>query len=643
MFRVCLFCIFVLLGFFCVLNAQQTDPLEPYLDLIQEDPSLAETLQDLLDNPVPINQATRQDWLQIPLLTSSEVDSIFSWKKRNGAFSTIRTLQKILGKAKYKQIRPFVTLRARPAFRVLMVQTNSWKMNASNSSYAGTPLYSFSKFRWSAKKHYAGGAVLQKDPGESAFNDYWNAFFLASFPRIRLLFGSFYLRFGHGLLFSSPFGQVKSSMVRLPFALKGSGAFPYIGSAENFAQTGICLQLTPRPYIKLYLHWAQNLRDARLSSFTDQIIGFNFSGYHRTPSENSGKDALKETVRGVHFESRLLNAITMGLGVSEFRYSPPIAFNRATVTFNDLQKDHYRFTGDRLLNGSAYFQVQKQNAQFSTELVVSNRGSPGISVVGNVAPGPFFFGVRFWNLTRNFQSPYGRVIGQSTAFPQAQRGIFIAAEWNSSSAKMSLYKYFHQDLWRTYSQPMPVLFDEWLLQYQQDFTQDIALECRLRFKRDEEFKKQENRPPLFTVQKSVQVRAQVLKKWSKKLQTKFRIEFSNQKTINEHGLSVFQEMLFTPLKDFFCALRLTFFRTPTYASRIYEYELDLPGTFANYALYGQGFKWYVRLAWKISPHLKLWLKYRYLHFDDKNLLDVDYGHLTQPLQRTIRLQMQFSY
>ncbi len=94
--------------FFTPVLAQDADPLEPWMDLIQDDPAIAEILENLLQNPVEVNQADKQEWQRIPLLSAHLVNTILSVRQAKGSFTSVRQIRKIVGANTYQRIRPLL-------------------------------------------------------------------------------------------------------------------------------------------------------------------------------------------------------------------------------------------------------------------------------------------------------------------------------------------------------------------------------------------------------------------------------------------------------------------------------------------------------------------------------------------------------
>ena len=57
------------------------------------------------------------------------------------------------------------------------------------------------------------------------------------------------------------------------------------------------------------------------------------------------------------------------------------------------------------------------------------------------------------------------------------------------------------------------------------------------------------------------------------------------------------------------SVRLVAFQSESYASRVYEYEADLPGAYSSPALFGRGFRYYLLARYRWERALALTVKY----------------------------------
>ena len=145
---------------------------------------------------------------------------------------------------------------------------------------------------------------------------------------------------------------------------------------------------------------------------------------------------------------------------------------------------------------------------------------------------------------------------------------------------------------------MPQIRDEWLLEARYAWLRQQVL---LRFRQKKE-----------TDLVRTYYRLHYTQKLGKKIRLQTRIEYVNVDIPAEQGLYVFQDMRWQGSTRISLNARFTVFSTPSYRSALYEYENDLPGSFSNYALYGQGHTWYVMARIRLLQNWLVWLKIRYL-------------------------------
>jgi hypothetical protein len=89
-----------------------------------------------------------------------------------------------------------------------------------------------------------------------------------------------------------------------------------------------------------------------------------------------------------------------------------------------------------------------------------------------------------------------------------------------------------------------------------------------------------------------------------------RIEFSVYEfnAEREHGILVFQDMIHDLLPGLKYWLRLAYYRTEGYNSRIYAYENDLLYYFAIPEFHGTGIRSYLNVKWQPAGWLTLYAK-----------------------------------
>ena len=102
-------------------------------------------------------------------------------------------------------------------------------------------------------------------------------------------------------------------------------------------------------------------------------------------------------------------------------------------------------------------------------------------------------------------------------------------------------------------------------------------------------------------------RSSVRMTWRSRFEyVKVRFSFSNP---DERGFLYMQDGRYRISDDFTIDGRVVIFQTGSFESRLYEFENDLKGTFANPALYGRGIRSYFLARAKLTHSLEVSAKY----------------------------------
>ena len=170
---------------------------------------------------------------------------------------------------------------------------------------------------------------------------------------------------------------------------------------------------------------------------------------------------------------------------------------------------------------------------------------------------------------------------------------------------------------------------------------NISALARLRIKDNEYFTDFEDKNSITrNIEQQNIYRLQLDYKPTKNFIFRTRWESTDIQAIDEQGSYLFEDIHFLPNSSISIHIRFLFYRTDSYNSRLYEYESDLPGSYANYAVFGEGRIFYLLIKWKIYKQISIWIKYRYNNIIKRNLSPSIIRKDNNELQRSIRFQIQ---
>jgi hypothetical protein len=109
---------------------------------------------------------------------------------------------------------------------------------------------------------------------------------------------------------------------------------------------------------------------------------------------------------------------------------------------------------------------------------------------------------------------------------------------------------------------------------------------------------------------------------------------------HEEGYPAFVEGIYRKGSRFFGNLRLHYFSTDSYNSRIYAYESDLLYHYYIPAFYDRGLRYYIRKNWDAGKRVSFWLRWAQIIYKDLEVIGSSPDHIEGSQRSEVRLQMR---
>ena len=90
-------------------------------------------------------------------------------------------------------------------------------------------------------------------------------------------------------------------------------------------------------------------------------------------------------------------------------------------------------------------------------------------------------------------------------------------------------------------------------------------------------------------------------------------------------------------------IRLQYFETNSYNSRIYVYESDVLYSFSIPAFYDKGFRYYLNFSCNLSKRLKGWMRWAQTVFADKQVIGSGLDEIKGRAKSEIKVQMEYIF
>lgn len=351
-----------------------------------------EIFYDLLNNPLDINSADYEDFLQVPYISPVLAKAIIDYRKTNGDFNKVDDILLVKGidEELLARIRPFLTIKTKPINKIAEIRIRT----VSDSFALNRALKDWSINNRIKANYGKFDLVLlnDKDFFETNLLDFYGLSLSYSDQREQLIIGNYLLGFGNGLLFTKPFYNY--------LAAKSFGGFEpkelssLTSPLENNSLFGIAdKQILGEFSISGYL--SSYYLDAEIDS-NGIVKKIDYTGKHTDSTSIANKDKLREDLIGARFSRKIA---TWGIGVSCYhtRYNQPFAPEDSTNSFYGNQLTLLGIDGSGIIG----------NYYLTTELAYTLGFGFGFvwGILGDWKPLKVSF-----NLTgnqKNFYSPHG--------------------------------------------------------------------------------------------------------------------------------------------------------------------------------------------------------------------------------------------
>ena len=670
---------FSLAFFLCTLSANAQDDafikdiLEGAAENLAEDVDLyelTERLNYLLSHPINVNDASAENLKQLLFLSPLQISNLLKHIQTNGKLLDLAELQSIEGfdLVTVGRLRPFLSLSQKTSISNFslaklgsagihdlmlrygrVIEVPKGFTDLPGSRYLGSQDKALLRYKYSYANRIAFGLVMEKDAGEHSFkgkvlSDHFSANLsinqLGKFKK--LVLGDYSLQFGQGLTLWSGFGFGKGPDVT-SVAARDVGLRPYSSSNEASFFRGVASTLQLWEHIEFTSFISYRRRDGSLKLWPDSsttIQTINESGYHRTKTEVKNQNSLGQLVYGgaMQYLSDNLN-----LGLVSYQSIYDQKFVTGTSAYNK-----YAFTGKRLINTGLHYSYTIKNMYiygeaahsidagwaFVNGLLVSL--SPKLSMV-----------LLHRKYDKDYQNFFANAVGEATNVNN-EEGLYGGFNFIPSKRFIySIYVDYFKFPWLKFRVDSASKGNEILVQG--IYTPKKTMKILLRIKR--ELKQQNPDATDFTegLKNVVKGSARAAIDWRLNSSIDFqqRMELSSYKKGNfptEFGKLVYSDFNYhKPLSKIFGNLRIAYFHTPSYNSRIYAYEDDvLYGS--SFGVYSEkGFRYYGNIRYRLTRKMDVWGRYAMALYKDKETISTGLDQIEGNKKTDVKIQLRYQF
>ncbi len=652
-----------------------------------------QTLYFRYDNPLNLNNCTKEDLEELNLLTDIQVNDLLLHRQKFGKLINIYELQSLefWSLETIYLVLPFVRVEDRTdqlhvSFkeaikrgkfewyaryqRVLEAKKgyqapNDSVLKASNSYYHGNPDKYYTRFRYSYRTNISIGLTAEKDPGEQFFKgsqkqgfDFYSAhaFYKGGKYLRAVAIGDFQTQIGQGLNMWTGYAFGKTADVvntkKSAIPLK-----PYTSVDENRFLRGAGVDLGYKDFSLTLFGSVKTVDGATTTvdtSSTDDsdffvpeetVSSINTTGFHRTNSEISRKGSLTEIIYGANFRYNHKN-LHIGAAAVNWGYNKP--YVKPVEPYNQFD-----FRGKNTTSISVDYNYVIRNFNFFGEVSYVTHSNSWATLHGVVMA--LHSRVSMSLVYRHYQRGYSTFY--NTAFAASGRtenatnesGLYMGLSVGiTKTFGINMYFDYYKFPWMKYQVNQPSYGHDLLIQ--PTFKPSKSLEIYARFRQHLRQKNSRNSDGTIIGIEDVyqrNYRLNVTYKVSEDFTLKSRVEYV---TINrpsnkpEDGILFTQDVVYNPKKlPFEIALRYAMFDTDSYDSRIYSFEANALYVYSIPAYYYQGSRAYLLFRVRVFKNLDIWARYGLFLYNNRKTLGSGPEEIKGNHKQDLTLQLRLKF
>lgn len=656
---------------------QQIENLTEVDDAETEDDSYLQSLQHYRKNKLNLNNATETELKEFPFLSSLHIANFLNYRKLFGRLINLYELQAVPSwdEEAIQKLHPYIMIGSAVTvqqdfkqrfsggehsilLRLTYVLEKAEGFRRKNdtsatSFYPGGRERMLFRYKYIYRNLLQYGITAEKDPGEQWFKgaqkygfDYYSAhLFIRNVGIIKnLAIGDYTVNMGQGLMQWQSLAFRKSVEIT-NIKRQASILRPFNSTSEYFFNRGAGITLEKNHF---QLTGFASFRKVSGNIFADTLNADDYfsslitSGLHRTKNEQADKNAVQMNSFGGNF-SYNNNNLHVGLNAVHFQFNPP--YKRDDQPYNN-----FAFRGKRLTNLSIDWSYTWRNLHWFGE--AANHNSNYYAMMSGllmVVDPKIDLSVVYRNIETGYQSIFGNAFTEST-FPTNEKGLFAGTSIKPTSKwKLDAYMDLYRFPYLRFRVDAPSNGADYLVQLTHRPNKQIEIYTRYR---------QESKAINFTAYGELNTalvspvsrknwRTQLQYKVSPSITLRYRLDamwYDLKGPLESRGFLTFFDIFYKPeQKPFAGNLRLQYFETDSYDSRIYAYENDVLYGFSIPAFSDKGYKYYMNINYDVSKKLSFWLRWAQLLYADRSIVGSGLDEIAGNRRTELKMQMMWNF
>jgi hypothetical protein len=615
---------------------------------------LMEQLEELVLQPINLNQTSQEELETLPFLTAQQVEGLIEYLDHYHPIRSLSELQMVstLDYQTRRLLQYFVVAgdERQPSLwptmndllkdgQHLFTATGKipfYEREGDRSGYVGYKYRHDVRYQYTYGRRIKAGLTAAQDAGEPFFADknrwgydqYHYYVQLRDFGRLEEFnLGHYRVQMGLGLVMNTRFQLGKlatlQTMGRSQHALSAHSSRSANSHLHGLAAT-----------VRLSRHWrvtafaSHQAIDATLNS-QDEAQTLVTSGYHRTAAEMEKKHNTLETDAGLNMSYRR-GGLNIGLTALYTHLN-----RRLSPQTSTLFRRYYP-QGRNFLNASADYGLTLHRLAFRGETAVDQQGHLAFLHSLSLKPADALTVTALHRrYSYRYNSMHGRSFGENSR-PQNEQGFFLGVTWQAlRPLQLVAYADVASFPWARYQVSAPSSAQDFLAEAIYEPHRNWTIRGRYRLHR----KQQDNS------QKTALV-------WHNEHRSRFSIAYKGAQWGTKTQADLAQSVSEEVAKGWMLSQQLDwkgqgwqlsgtagYFQTDSYDARIYVYERQLADEYAFPMYYGRGFRLAGMAKARVSRWLELSAKMGYTRYNDRKSVGTGLQETGTPWLSDLDLQL----
>jgi hypothetical protein len=589
-----------------------------------EEFNVIDYLEELQKNPININTADISALQRIPLLDLNYAQLIIQHREKYGRFFSINELFSIKGLPKYiiNNIKPFINVsdihkqnsNLEPMntsmfefVKIILRSRFSYDINdnydLSFHNYQGSRPKLYNRLSIS-NEYFDAGMLTEKDPGERSYYDFISFHLLIKNIGLleKVILGDYIFDFGQGLVLWGPYRISKTTDAIIPTKRTENSIRQYNSADENQFLRGISTSYKWNEFHFSFFFSSHNL-DASVDSLSGKVTSLMTSGYHRTSSELNNHNSIKEILWGGSINYTYEGLFNAGVLIYSTNFSNSLSGN-----------DFYTPQGNRFKYLSTSYEIFLiPSIIFSGETACDFKSFATINNMQICLNKNFLFVSSIRNYPSNFISIHGNSLAEQSNKVRNETGFYNGFKLLTNYGTINFYYDQFKFPSGGYRFPTSSAGEEFLLSYSNTFNDNISIKANYKYENKDYIQNQEEQK---TITRRGRNDIRLILSWnvSKEIRLKSAANYNviriREENMTEDGFLLSNSILINAKNNFKISIGISFFKTDSYFSSVYEYDNNIAGLVRGNVLYGEGTKLNIFLSYVIFKLITISGQYR---------------------------------